>query len=101
VVPLETQGRPVLILFAATADLASTGSIQLRPSIDGQIPNPNIADIVLTTNTGTAGTRMTLNFARVYEVPKGTHAFGILMVCPTGGQVIVEIPRWLTVYELR
>jgi hypothetical protein len=101
VVHLDTQGRPVPILFAVTVDMGSNSSIQLCPSIDGQIPTPSIADEVLTFNAASAGTRTTLNFARVYDLPKGAHVFGVLMACPAGGQVIVEIPRWLTVYELR
>jgi hypothetical protein len=45
-VSLDTKGGPVLILFNIQADMTPDATLPLRPTIDGQIPNPNTADYV-------------------------------------------------------
>jgi hypothetical protein len=93
---LETQGRPVLIMFNVHAAATSDQAILLRPSIDGQSPDPFF--VWSQSGSGQFGVR-TLSFSRVYNVSKGTHIFGIQMSCQ--GQPTFLAGRWLTVYELR
>jgi hypothetical protein len=87
-------------MFNIQADATTDQAVLLRPSIDGQRPNPTNPALVdwVQSGSGQLGVR-TLSFSRVYKVPKGTHVFGVQMSCQ--GQPTFVAGRWLTVYELR
>jgi hypothetical protein len=93
---LETQGRPVLIMFHIHVHVTADEDVLLRPSIDGQSPDPLF--VWVQSGSGQLGVR-TLSFSRVYPVPPGRHVFGVQMSCQ--GQPVFLAGRWLTVYELR
>jgi len=93
---LETQGRPVLITFDIRVHVTADEDVLLRPSIDGQSPDPFF--VWVQSGPGQFGV-MTLSFSRVYHVPQGGHVFGVQMSCQ--GQPVFLAGRWLTVYELQ
>jgi len=93
---LETQGRPVLIMFHLHVHATADEDVLLRPSIDGQSPEPFF--VWVQSGPGQFGVT-TLSFSRVYQVPPGRHVFGVQMSCQ--GQPVFLAGRWLTVYELR
>jgi hypothetical protein len=93
---LETQGRPVLIMFHIHVHATADETVLLRPSIDGQSPDPFF--VWVQSGTGQFGVT-TLSFSRVYNVRTGRHVFGVQMSCQ--GQPVFLAGRWLTVYELR
>jgi hypothetical protein len=98
-VSLDTKGGPVLILINIPADMTADATLALRPTIDGQIPDPNTADYVIS-GSGRVGVR-TLSYSRVFNVAKGAHVFGVVIAQCVGNFVSIETgPAWLTVYEL-
>jgi hypothetical protein len=85
-----------MIAFNIQVSLTPDQAALLRASIDRQSPAPYFTWAQI--GSGTLGI-VTLSFARVFALSKGTHVFGLQMSCQ--GQPSFVAGRWLTVYELR
>jgi hypothetical protein len=96
-VTLTTEGGPVQISFTSVVVPGVNNSMSLRPTIDGVDPEPLSEPFIGATHFPHQGLNSQLHFTRIYNVPAGTHVYGVEAVCPNGGTVGA---RWLSVYEL-
>jgi hypothetical protein len=93
-VGLATTGNPVLINYTVQFNANPTGQITIWPVIDGVTQTSGQRDRAIGDFSGQTAD---VTFARVYDVSRGEHTFGLRATCQS--QVIFST-SWLTVYEL-